>query len=214
MGPPATNPTNPPATYEDLLALPDHVVGELIDGVLYVSARPAQSHTLTSSVLGSLLVPPYHLGRGPDAAAGPGGWWILDEPELHFWRESAAARWRQVLVPDLAGWRRERLPSLADGEAAFTLAPDWVCEVSSPSTAALDRIRKMTVYAEEGVRHVWLVEPGARMIEVFRLEDGRWVRIVAASGDEAVRLEPFDDVPLELGLLWLPADPPAGPPAP
>jgi hypothetical protein len=121
------------ATYDDLLQVPAHRVGEIVDGDLHVSPRPASRHALASSGLGSALGPPFHNGRG-----GPGGWWILDEPELHLGPD--------VLVPDLAGWRRERMPEFPD-TAAFTLAPDWVCEVVSPSTEGLDRARKMPAYA-------------------------------------------------------------------
>jgi len=124
-----------PATYADLQALPEHVVGELISGELHISPRPAAPHTVAASRLGGGLSGPFDEGRG-----GPGGWIILDEPELHFGED--------VLVPDLAGWRRERMPR-PPRAAAFTLAPDWVCEVLSPSTAALDRGIKLPVYGRE-----------------------------------------------------------------
>ena len=114
------------ATYEDLLSLPDDVLGQIVEGELHATPRPAIDHQRASSVLGIRLGDPFDLGGG-----GPGGWWIVDEPELHL-------DWN-VLVPDLAGWRRERLPELPR-EAFFTLAPDWVCEVLSPSTARLDRV--------------------------------------------------------------------------
>lgn len=177
-----------PATYDDLLALPEHVVGEIIDGELHVSPRPAPRHAVAASVLGGELGPPYHSGRG-----GPGGWWILDEPELHFGRD--------VLVPDLTGWRRLRMASIPD-TAYFTLAPDWVCEVVSPKTGRLDRLKKLPLYAREGVGHAWLIDPLQRTLEVMRLEQGRWV-IVAVHGEaDAVRAEPFEATELNLGLLW------------
>src|SRR5947208_11163960 len=147
-----------PATYQDLLALPEHVVGEIIGGELIVSPRPGPRHAVAASVLGGELVPPYHSGRG-----GPGGWWILFEPELHLGDD--------VLVPDLAGWRRERMPALPD-VVGFELAPDWVCEVISPTTARIDRGRKLRVYAREQGAHLWFVDPLARPIEVYRLEGG------------------------------------------
>jgi Uma2 family endonuclease len=175
------------ATYEDLLRVPDHEVAEILDGELHVSPRPGSRHALAASRLGSELGGPFDRGRG-----GPGGWWILDEPELHFGEE--------VLVPDLAGWRRERLPEFPD-TAAFTLAPDWVCEVASPSTERLDRAKKMPAYAREGVPHFWLVNPLARTLEVYRLAEGRWV-LGTYEGDARVRAEPFDAVELELGGLW------------
>jgi len=146
------------ATYEDLLRVPDHRVAEIVDGDLHVSPQPASRHTLASSGLGSGLWAPFHQGRG-----GPGGWWILFEPELHLGQD--------VLVPDLAGWRRERMPEFPD-TAAFTLAPDWVCEVVSPGTERLDRAKKMPVYAREQVSHLWLVNPIARTLEPLWGEDG------------------------------------------
>ena len=110
------------------MKLPEHLLGQIVDGHLYATPRPAADHQIASSVLGSELGPAFHLGRG-----GPGGWWIIDEPELHLGR--------QILVPDLAGWRRERMPVM-QREPFFTLAPDWICEVLSPSTARLDRMKK------------------------------------------------------------------------
>jgi Uma2 family endonuclease len=138
--------------------------------------------------LGVDLGGPFDRGRG-----GPGGWWILDEPELHPDCD--------VLVPDLAGWCRERLTRLPD-EAFFSLAPDWICEVVSASTSAIDRVKKLRVYARESVRHAWLIDPLARTLEVFRLEDGRWTLMTAASGAEVLRVEPFDAIEFDLALLW------------
>ncbi len=177
-----------PATYDDLRALPPNVVGEIVGGRLIVTPRPASPHARASSRLGGALDGPFD--RGKD---GPGGWVLLDEPELHLHGE--------VLVPDLAGWRRERMPHLPDA-AAFEIAPDWVCEVLSPSTAAVDRTEKLPIYAREGVGHVWLVDPIERILEVFRLERGFWTLQLAASGERGVRAEPFDAVELELGALW------------
>ena len=136
---------------------------------------------------------PFDRGRG-----GPGGWRILAEPELHLARD--------VVVPDLAGWRRERLPRLPD-EAYFSVAPDWIGEVLSPSTAALDRVKKLNIYAREQVAHAWLVEPIAQTLEVLRLESGRWVIVGTWAGPAAVRAEPFDALELDLTLLW--DEPPA-----
>ena len=176
------------ATYEDLVRVPPHRVAEIIDGELHVSPRPASRHALASSALGSELWSPFHHGRG-----GPGGWWILFEPELHFGED--------VLVPDLAGWRRERMPEFPD-TAAFTLTPDWACEVVSPSTERLDRATKMPVYAREGVAHLWLVNPAARTLEVYRLAEGRWLLLATHEGAAQVRAEPFDAVELALAPLW------------
>jgi Uma2 family endonuclease len=176
------------ATYQDLLAVPDHLVAEIIDGELITSPRPASRHTVAASSLGGELYNPFQRGRG-----GPGGWIILDEPELHFHDN--------VVVPDLAGWRRERMPEVPDA-AAFELAPDWLCEVLSPSTARLDRVRKMPIYLRQAVSHVWLVDPLAQTLEAFALE-GSAYRLLGAWGEAAgVRVPPFDAIELELPALW------------
>lgn len=148
------------ATYEDLLKVPDHFVAEIVDGELYASPRPTPRHATAATVLGAEINSAFHRGR-----SGPGGWWILFEPELHFDRD--------VLVPDIAGWRRHRLAAIPE-TPAITLAPDWVCEVISRSTEGLDRGRKLAVYAREGVAHAWLVNPEAQTREILRLESGRW----------------------------------------
>ncbi|MGC4064930.1 MAG: Uma2 family endonuclease [Polyangiaceae bacterium] len=177
------------ATYEDLLALPAHVVGQIVCGVLHATPRPAPPHARASTTLGEELGPPFNRGRG-----GPGGWVILDEPELHLGAH--------VLVPDLAGWRRERLPELPIDKAYFELAPDWVCEVLSPSTAALDRGDKRRVYAEHQVRHLWFVDPEAQVLEVFALDGESYRLLEVYSGDQQVRAVPFDAIEMELGALW------------
>ena len=159
---PRVPPFDRPATYDDLMALPDNLVAEIIGGELHASPRPAPAHAVAGSSIGALITSPYSFGRG-----GPGGWWILDEPELHLGPD--------VLVPDCAGWRKSRMP-LRPATAYFPLAPDWICEVLSPSTVQIDRARKLGIYAREGVSHAWLVDPLARTLEVLRLEDGRWAR--------------------------------------
>jgi Uma2 family endonuclease len=174
--------------YADFLALPEHVVGEIIGGELIVTPRPAPRHAVAASVLGGELGPPYHGGRG-----GPGGWWILDEPELHLGSD--------VLVPDLAGWRRERMPVIPE-TAYFALAPDWICEVISPGTARLDRQRKLAVYARESVSHAWLVDPLERTLEVLRLDGGQWRIVAVHGGDDEVRAEPFEGTSIVLSRLW------------
>ncbi len=146
----------------------------------------------TASAIGGQLWDPFD--RPPGGPGGPGGWWILFEPELHFGND--------VLVPDLAGWRRERMSRLPS-TVAFELAPDWVCEVISPSTAPLDRGKKMDAYGRAGVGFLWLVDPLARTLEVFRLENGRWTRLAAHTGAACVRAEPFDALELDLGRWWL-----------
>ena len=164
------------------------MVAEIVDGELHASPRPALPHANAASALGALLGLPFHFGRG-----GPGGWVILDEPELHFGRN--------VVVPDLAGWRRARLPQVP--KAPFsTLAPDWVCEVSSPSTAMLDRAKKLRIYARAKVGYAWIIDPSAHLLEVLQLEAGRWVIAATYAGAKVVRAEPFSEIPLDLGLLW------------
>lgn len=184
MGAPAKR----PATYADLLRVPEHLVAEIIDGDLVTSPRPAARHAAAASALGEELGPPFKRGRG-----GPGGWVILDEPELH-----VAG---QVLVPDLAGWRRERMPEIPD-VAFFELTPDWVCEVASPATAALDRTRKRHHYGRAGVGQLWLIDPGPRTLEVYRPERDAWLLVFSAAGDVKVRAEPFDAVEIDLTNLW------------
>ena len=176
------------ATYADLEALPVPLVGEIVEGELFASPRPASRHALAAAALGGELYGPFQRGTG-----GPGGWLILDEPELHFGED--------VLVPDLAGWRRERMPEVPD-VAFFTLAPDWVCEVLSPSTARLDRARKLPAYARAGVAHAWYLDPIARTLEAFQLREGRWSLAATHGGDVTVQVEPFDALPLELSALW------------
>lgn len=182
------DPVRKPASYDDVLRAPEHTLAQIIDGELHVQPRPGAAHQNVSSVLGGELGPPFGRGRG-----GPGGWIILDEPELHLEAN--------VLVPDLAGWRRERMPAV-DDVPYFTLAPDWVCEILSPATARIDRVRKLPIYAQANVRHAWIIDPLVRSLEVFRLEAGRWSLLSTHSEDERVRAEPFDALELELGLLW------------
>ena len=176
------------ATYEDLETVPPNCVGEIVDGELYVSPRPASPHARAASRLGMLLGTPFDMGKG-----GPGGWILLVEPELHLGEDA--------LVPDLGGWRRERMPELPH-TAAFTLAPDWVCEVLSPSTAVLDREKKMKAYAREGVGHLWLVDPLQQALEVYRLEGRRWSQQGHWRGGTTVHAEPFAVLPLDLATLW------------
>lgn len=177
------------ATYEDVLNAPEHMVAEVIDGELFLQPRPAKPHSAAASALGEELGPPFKRGRG-----GPGGWILLDEPELHLGTD--------ILVPDLAGWRRERMPAMTTEEPYFTMAPDWVCEVLSPSTAVKDRAQKLPLYARESVRHVWLVDPLQRTLDVLRLQEGRYSIIDVYEGSAVIRAEPFDAIALELGILW------------
>lgn len=170
------------------MALPEHLVGEILNGELVVSPRPAPRHGVAASALGAALAPAFQFGDG-----GPGGWWILDEPEVHLGED--------VLVPDLAGWRRERLPAIPE-EAYFTLSPDWVCEILSPSTNRIDRTRKLPIYARAGIPHAWLIDPATQTLEVYRLEAGYWVVAAVHGGDDRVRAMPFEAITVDLGRLW------------
>jgi Uma2 family endonuclease len=165
------------------------MIAELIDGELRLQPRPAKPHAAAASALGEELGPPFKRGRG-----GPGGWVILDEPELHLAAD--------VLVPDLGGWRVERLPALIDDEPFFTLTPDWVCAVLSPRTAKYDRTDKLRIYAREQVPWVWFVDPLQRTLEVLRLEVGKWTVLDTWRDDATVRARPFDAIELELAALW------------
>lgn len=176
------------ATHDDLGDVPDHLVGELLSGDLVTSPRPGPPHAQAASSLSGELYGPFHRGRG-----GPGGWIILNAPELHLHGD--------VLVPDIGGWRRERMPALPNS-SAFELAPDWVCEVLSPSTASTDRAVKVPIYAREKVGHVWLVDPLLQTLEVLRL-DGPGYRIVDVwRGDVVVQCGPFQPLAIRLADLW------------
>ncbi|MFM9968059.1 MAG: Uma2 family endonuclease [Burkholderiales bacterium] len=185
MGPPAVK----LSTYEDILALPEHVVGEIIQGVLRTHPRLAPKHALAYSSLGIELGGPFQHGKN-----GPGGWWILDEPELHLGTD--------VLVPDLAGWRRARMPHLPDA-AWFKLAPDWICEILSPSTAKVDRVEKLPIYAYSGVAHCWLVDPDLKTLEVFENRNGKWLLLNVLENNASVSQPPFDAIAFDLASLWV-----------
>jgi Uma2 family endonuclease len=176
------------ATYEDVLNAPEHMVAEIIDGVMYLSPRPALEHALATGELFSDLDGAFSKARG-----GPGGWWILFEPELHLGED--------IVVPDIAGWRRSRMPSKPAGPFG-TLAPDWLCETLSPSTAKLDRTKKLGVYARVGVSHVWLVDARRQTLEVLALRGSNLMTQATYRAYERVRLEPFDAIEIDLAFLW------------
>ena len=185
--------TNPrPSLYEQLEALPEGLTGEILDGQLYTQPRPAWPHAVTASGLTYELIGPFQRGRG-----GPGGWWIIDEPELHFIRDA------EVDVPDLAGWRRERMLNQPPVHR-IEVVPDWVCEVLSPSTESKDRKIKMPIYAKFGVPYAWLVDPTAHTLEAYALDGGVWREIGRFAGAAPVSVAPFDAVTINLGDLWAP----------
>jgi Uma2 family endonuclease len=183
-----SSPAIKPATYQDIIDLPENVVGEIINGYLETHPRPAPKHAVATSSIGAELVSPFQKGRG-----GPGGWWIIDEPECHLGSH--------VLVPDLAGWRKQRMPTLPE-TAWFEIAPDWVCEVLSPSTARLDRMVKMPIYAELGVTYLWLVDPLLQTLEAYQLHDAHWLLIGSYTDDQPVTIAPFAEHTFLLSDLW------------
>ena len=171
------------ATYQDVLDAPEHMVAELIDGELRLSRLGGHVTAVLSSIIGVLGLP---FGRGGD-------WIILGKPELHFGDE--------IVVADIAAWRSERLPFVPD-EAFLTIAPDWICEVLSPSTERMDRAEKMPLYASLGVGHAWLVHPRRRTLEAFRQHEGKWLAIAVHKDDDRARIEPFDAIELDLAGFW------------
>ncbi len=180
-----------PATLRDLDDLPEEVVAHLVDGELIVHPRPEGPHVEAASELGWMLMGPFRHGVG-----GPGGWIILDEPKVLFGP--------QLLVPDLAGWKKERFAAVRKGP--YTVIPDWVCEILSPSTRRFDRSTKLQIYARAGVHHAWVIDPGAQTLEVLRLHEGRWLIVAVHGGQGKVRAEPFDAVELDLSLIWSDSD--------
>ena len=187
------NPANAalkPSPYQQLLALPENRVGEIIDGRLYTQPRPTGPQAVAESGLTLELGGPFDKGRGV-----PGGWWILIEPEDHFVRDI------EVVVPDLAGWRRERMPAIPAGHR-FEVAPDWVCEILSPGTAKKDRALKLPLYAHYGVAHAWLVDPVAHTLEAYELHDGAWLLLATFKDDDPIRVVPFAAITFSLAELW------------
>ena len=189
-----TEPVLRGATYEDLLKVSENLIAELIDGELYTWPRPGSPHARASTLLGGRIARGYDEGD-----AGPGGWWIVDEPEIHLGRDA--------MVPDIAGWRRERMPDYPN-TSGCEVSPDWLCEIQSPSTARYDRVKKLPIYARHGVQHVWLLDPSARTLEILRLEGRRWIVAANFGGDDVIRAEPFEEIEIPLAALWLPTPPP------
>ena len=176
------------AVFDAFMKLPENRVGEIIAGELHTMPRPAPRHARAGSSLGFTVGGPFDGGIN-----GPGGWWILDEPELYIEGD--------IVVPDLAGWTRERVPSLPEA-AWFELAPDWVCEILSPRTARHDRVVKLPLYARWGVKYLWLVDPDLQVLEAYALSEGKWLLIGALQEADEVRMPPFDAVGFSLAALW------------
>ena len=176
------------ATYEDVLNAPEDKVAEILDGELFLTPRPGFRHARAQAAAHGQL-----WSRFDDGKDGPGGWWLLTEPELRLDDHT--------VVPDIGGWRRERLPKIPD-RPWLELAPDWVCEVLSPSTERVDRSRKLPIYAQAGVSHAWLVNPVEQTLEILRLSREGWSIVDVVTGREPLRAEPFDAIELDLGALW------------
>ena len=184
-----SKPADKIATYKDLFDLPDNVVGEILGGELVTHPRPSPKHALAASMVGAELIREF----GSRRSGSSGGWWILDEPECHLNDE--------IIVPDIAGWRRTSMPELPD-TAWFSVRPDWVCEIISPSTAKYDRGIKREIYEREGLPHYWIVDPIAKTVEVFAMSGGVWSQVDLVSDDEVVNLVPFESMPFDLAALW------------
>jgi Uma2 family endonuclease len=189
-----TKPSMKPPTLADLDALPPGIIGEIIEGVLYTMTKPRMRHQHTALGIGADLRSPFGLGRG-----GPGGWWIVTEPGIELPNTPE-------ISPDVAGWRRERMPEMP-GDEPIRIVPDWVCEILSKNTRRHDQLVKMPYYARVGVAYAWVVDLEARVLIAHRLESGAW-RVIGTYGEETeARIEPFDVVPLNVADWWPPATP-------
>jgi Uma2 family endonuclease len=182
-----------PTLYEQLEALPEGLTGEILNGQVHTQPRPSGPHARVASRFARTIGRSYD-----DGIDGPGGWWIFVKPEVHFRRDV------EVAVPDLAGWRRERMPH-PPRDQRFEVVPDWVCEILSPSTASKDRQVKMPLYASYAVAFVWLVDPQARTLEAYELLDGDWQKFGRFTDADQVAVPPFEAVMIDLDGLWLPA---------
>ncbi|MFP5212662.1 MAG: Uma2 family endonuclease [Acidobacteriota bacterium] len=183
------DPATRKATHDDLYRLPDNMIGEIVSGELIATPRPSRSHALAASLLGGEIIPPYCHGRG----GGPGGWVIILKPEISLGAD--------ILVPDLAGWKRENYPA-NEPHNWISVPPDWICEILSPSTARLDKTRKMSIYAARGVAHLWLLDPTARTLDVFHLDAGRWMVVGLFVDGDKVRTEPFSEIEIDISSLF------------
>lgn len=178
-----------PAVYDDLYKIPENMTGQIIGGELTVTPRPSRKHIYATSALDKKVGPPYQFGEG----GGPGGWVILIEPEVGFGND--------IFVPDIAGWKKERYPK-EEPHNWIAVVPDWVCEVLSPGTVRVDKVRKMPIYARHGVPHLWLIDPLEKTLDIFRLEAGRWVVVGLYMEDDRVCTEPFNQIEITLSDLW------------
>jgi Uma2 family endonuclease len=182
------------ATYEALLALPEHTRAEVVDGVVELSPSPSPEHGRAQRTLGHLIGGPFD---DDDDRGGPGGWWIIPEIDVRLGVHD-------IVRPDLAGWRRQRLPD-PWGKRPIEVVPDWICEVISPNKPAHDRVTKRRLYARHGVPFYWLLDPLARTLEALRLDDGVWMELGVWGEGDLARIDPFAAVELEVGRLFPPS---------
>lgn len=183
------------ATYDDLLALPEDVRAEVLSGEVVASPAPLPRHSKVQGAARRFLGGPFD---DDDGRGGPGGWWIFVEVDV-------ALGAHDIVRPDLAGWRRERLPR-PGAVRPIHVIPDWVCEVLSPATAARDRVTKRALYARAGVLHYWLIDPAARVLEALALRDGTWIDVGSYDDTSTARIAPFDAIELDVGRLFLPRE--------
>jgi Uma2 family endonuclease len=183
-----SQPKHRPATYADIEALPPHVTGEILFGVLHTQLRPMPRHGNAANEVSGELWGPFGRGRG-----GPGGWRFLPEPELHLGPH--------FIVPDIAGWRLDTLPKLPK-TAFIETPPDWVCEVMSPSTRRKDRTDKLVIYAAFGIGHCWYVDPSLQTMEVFELTGSKWLLTATFKDADPVCAPPFEAHTFALDVLW------------
>lgn len=181
------------ATYADLMALPEDQRAEILNGVLETAPSPLPRHSRAQRAIGSFIGRPYD---DDDGRGGPGGWWILLETDVQLSPTN-------VVRPDLAGWKRDRLPEPWDVRP-IEVVPDWVCEVLSPSNASTDRVMKRRLYAQHGVAFYWLVDPEARTLEALELRGESWLEAGSWGDGDTARVPPFDEVELEVSRLFVP----------
>ncbi len=180
-------------TYKDLLGLAEDVRAEILGGAMAMSPSALPRHSLAQRVLGSVIGGPFH---DEHDAGGPGGWWIFPEVDVQLGVHD-------IVRPDLAGWRRERLQDPWDARP-IRVVPDWICEIISPSNGSHDRVTKRALYARYGVSFYWLVDPHQCVLEALQLCDGKWLELGAWDASDAAGIQPFDAVTLELRRVFPP----------
>lgn len=164
---------------------------ELVGGGIVDKASPSAAHADAQGALAALLRPRFHRQDGDEP---PGGWWILPEVDIAFGLHD-------VLRPDVAGWRRARVP-VRPSSYPVDVSPDWVCEVLSPSTAHRDLGVKREIYHRHEVAHYWVVDVEKQILLVYRREPAGYTLVLSAGPGERVRAEPFDACSLDMDELF------------